>query len=127
MMLEGKKMKIPDEIIALNPDDLKLNDEAKAIVHLLLNTIEQTAQTIQELQRENQKLKDEVNRLKGEKGKPKILPNVPKKENNKSKPRKRSKKWKKKSKKDRIKIDRTEHRNVDSSRISPLRELSFHH
>jgi hypothetical protein len=112
-------LKIPDEIIALNPDNLKLNDEAKAIVHLLLNTIEQTAQTIQELQRENQKLKDEVNRLKGEKGKPKILPNVPKKENNKSKPRKRSKKWKKKSKKDRIKIDRTEHRNVDPSKLPP--------
>lgn len=112
-------MKIPDEIVSLNPDDLDVGDETKALIRQLLNLVEQNAHTIQKLQEENQLLKDEIKRLKGEKGKPKILPNVPKKENDIPKRKKQSTKRKKRSKKQHIKVDRKEIRRVDPNILPP--------
>ncbi|MBU4445508.1 transposase [bacterium] len=110
-------MKIPNEILSIDPDNLNLDDKAKGLFILMLNYIEEMAQVILYQQNEIQKLKDEINRLKGQKGKPIISPNVPKKENDVFSPQKVSKKWKKRSKKDRIKIDRTEYRKVDRSTL----------
>ena len=108
-------MKIPEDIISLDPDALDFDDktQVKALMCQLLNVIEQLVQANKELQRENQRLKDEINRLKGEKGQPKFKPNMPNKDNEIFR-WKRSKEWKKSSKKPRVKIDRVEIIRVDS-------------
>ena len=112
-------MKIPEKIKSLNPDELELHDDAKAIFILMINFIEQTAQEIHNLKEENQSLKDENNRLKGEKGKPKFKPNIPKKQNEIPQKKKASRSWKKRSKKGRIKIDKTEIRRIDQTMLPP--------
>lgn len=112
-------MKIPNEILLINPDNLNLDDKTKGLIIFMLNYIEQIAQEIQDLKEENQSLKDEINRLKGEKGKPKIKPNVPKKQNEIPRKKKTSRSWKKRSKKGRIKIDKTEIRRVDRTMLPP--------
>lgn len=112
-------MEIPDKIKFLNPDELELNDEAKAVFILMINLIEQMAQEIQDIKEENQLLKDEINRLKGEKGKPKFKPNVPKKQNEIPRKKKTSRSWKKRNKKGRITIDKTEIRRVDRTMLPP--------
>ena len=112
-------MKIPDKIKSLNPDELELDDEAKAVFILMTNLIEQMAQEIHDIKKENQLLKNEINRLKGEKGKPKFKPNVPKKQNEIPRKKMPSRSWKKRSKKARIKIDRTETRRIDRTMLPP--------
>jgi len=112
-------MKIPDKIKSLNPNELELNDKAKAVFNRMINLIEQMAQEIQEIKEENQSLKDEINRLKGEKGKPTFKPNVPEKQNEIPKKKRTSRSWKKRSKKSHIKIDRTEIRIVDRTTLPP--------
>ena len=80
----------------------------------LLNILETLASMVISLKQENQDLKDEINRLKGEQGKPNIKPNTKDKPNdeNSSTPGKmetgEKKIWNKGSKKDKIKIDKTE-------------------
>ena len=112
-------MKIPDEIISLNLDELDIDHKVKVLLCQLLDVIEQLAQENQELQKENQKLKDEINRLKGEKGKPNIKPNVPIKEYDICRKRSSKKKWTKSSKKSQVKIDRVEVIRVDTD-VLPL-------
>jgi Transposase IS66 family len=112
-------MKIPEEITSINPDELELDENARAAFDIMMNLIEQMTQEIHDMKMERQELRDEVNRLKGEKGKPKIKSNVPKKDNDIPRKKKTSKSWKKRSKKPRIKIDRKEPRIVDRSTIPP--------
>lgn len=104
-----------------NLDVNKINFEDKdavmELILLLLNTVEQLAQSNQDLRKENQQQKDEINRLKGEKGKPKIRSNNP--EYQADVPKETPKKWHKESKKPKIKIDRTEYVKIDKSILPP--------
>jgi hypothetical protein len=63
-------------------DDLDLaaiqDENARRLIHRLLNLIEQLSADLCDYQAENQRLCDENNRLKGEQGKPKVKANVPK-------------------------------------------------
>ena len=77
---------------------------AKIVIKVLLNLIENLAQELDTLQEENQKLRDENNCLKGEKGKPNIRPQTDKKDISSEKDRKPKKKKKAKSKKKKNKI-----------------------
>lgn len=52
-------------------------EELRTICHLLLNMIEELAESNRKLTLEVQCLRDEVNHLKGEKGKPKFKPKLP--------------------------------------------------
>ena len=52
-------------------------ENARTLVKLLLNQIEELSASLREARQENQQLRDEINRLKGEQGKPKIKGNVP--------------------------------------------------
>ena len=103
-------------------DDIDLtgiqDENARQLIHRLLNLIEQLSADMRNYQAENQRLRDENNRLKGEQGKPKIKANLPKapavgsahsSEKERHKPRRRSKG----SKKAVIHIDREEVVEVD--------------
>lgn len=61
-------------------EDLDLSgiqeENARKLVKILLNQIEELSAGLRELRIENQQLRDELNRLKGEQGKPKIKANV---------------------------------------------------
>ncbi len=114
--------KIPMEIISLNIDDLgpNISEEAKKIIVLQHNIIEQMHSSYHDLLEDYQKLRDEVNRLKGEKGKPEIKPNVSTKEKILAQdPTKEPKKWGKKSKNANIKIDGVEVVPIDKSILPP--------
>lgn len=108
-----ESMKIPQEILSLNLDELDLDPEAKTLVGQLLNVMESLVKANQDLQKENQQLKYEIQRLKGEKGKPSFKPNVPSHNDTPPGFRKETRKWKKQSKKSRVKIDRVEVLSVD--------------
>jgi hypothetical protein len=107
-------------------DNIDLNgiqdENARQLVHRLLNLIEQLSADLRDYQAENQRLRDEINRLKGEQGKPKIKANIPKpvvaggvhsSEKERHKPRRRSKG----SKKAVIHIDREEVAEVDRASL----------
>jgi putative hydrolase of the HAD superfamily len=47
-------------------------ENARTLIKILLNQIEQLSTGLRELREENQKLRDEINRVKGEHGKPDI-------------------------------------------------------
>jgi len=51
-------------------------ENARKLVKILLNQIEELSASLRELRVENQQLRDENNRLKGEQGKPKVKANV---------------------------------------------------
>jgi hypothetical protein len=107
-------MEIDKEILSLNPDKLKADDETKTLIKKLLNLLEHAMKEIAELREQNQLKDNEIRRLKGGPGKPKILPNVTKKsetDDNVIEPAK--KEWSKVSKLPQIKIDRTETISVD--------------
>lgn len=61
-------------------EDLDLSgiqeENARKLVKILLNQIEELSASLRELRVENQQLRDENNRLKGEQGKPKVKANV---------------------------------------------------
>src|SRR3972149_5833742 len=66
-------------VIFEHPDLQAIPDEnARQLIHKLLNLIEQLSADLRDAQAENQRLRDENNRLKGEQGKPKVKPNKPK-------------------------------------------------
>jgi len=113
------------------------DEGVKEALLVLFNVIEQDAETIRQLREENQRLRDEVSRLRGEQGKPKIRPGKPKDGSQESatsegqnrdisseKERRigRGRSGRRK-KKDRIKIDRTEIREVDKSLLPPDAEF----
>jgi len=117
---------IPDSLKNLNIEQIDFNDHEsiKNLIKLLLNVIESQSKNIEELRKENQSLKDEINRLKGEKGKPKFSPNVPEKiESPQSQTIENKKNWSKTAKKPRIKIDRTEIKDIDKSILPPDAEF----
>ena len=51
-------------------------ENARKLVKILLNQIEELSASLRELRVENQQLRDESNRLKGEQGKPNVKANV---------------------------------------------------
>jgi hypothetical protein len=110
-----EKVKIPQEIITLDLENMDLDnsDVVRRTILLQQDVIEYLFKAYQESREEIKRLKDEINRLKGEKGTPKFKPKIPTKENdfNPAKPEK----WKKRSKKQHIKVDRVEYLKVDKS------------
>ena len=113
-------------------DDIDLtgiqDENARQLIHRLLNLIEQLSADLRDYQAENQRLRDEINRLKGEQGKPKIKANVAKpaavasahsSEKERHKPRQR----RKGNKKAHIHIDREEVLKVD--RVSLPTDAEF--
>ena len=114
---------IPEDITSLDIESIDFNnkDILKSLILKLLDTIEQLAQTNHQQYEEIRALKDEIKRLKGEKGKPNIPPNTsPRETNNHTK---KPRNWTKSSKKPRIKIDRTEHIQVDKDTLPPDAEF----
>ena len=98
------------------------DENARQLIHRLLNLIEQLSADLRDYQAENQRLRDENNRLKGEQGKPKIKANTAKppgvasdhsSEKERHKPRRRSKG----SKKAIVQIDREEVVEVDRASL----------
>lgn len=83
-------------------------ENARTLVKMLLNQIEQLSADLRDARIEIQQLRDEINRQKGEQGKPNIKANVPQptanhsSEKERHKPRERNRKSKKAS----IVIDR---------------------
>jgi hypothetical protein len=107
-------------------DDIDLtgiqDENARQLIHRLLNLIEQLSADLRDYQAENRRLRDEINRLKGEQGKPKVKANVAKppvvsggrsSEKERHKPRWRTKG----SKKAVIRIDREEVAEVDRASL----------
>jgi hypothetical protein len=107
-------------------DDLDLtgiqDENARQLIHRLLNLIEKLSADLRDSQAENQRLRDEIHRMKGEQGKPKGKANAPKlpvaasdhsSEKERHKPRRRSKG----SKKAVIQIDREKVVEVDRTSL----------
>ena len=87
----------------------------------IFNIIETLCNMVMSLKHENQELKDEINRLKGEKGKPDIKASK-KDDINKPKPNAKmeddkKKNWSKTSKKNKIKIDKEEIVELDTTSL----------
>lgn len=95
-------------------ENLDLNgiqeENARKLVKLLLNQIEELSASLRDARVENQRLRDEINRLKGEQGKPDIKANAAEGVTNHSSEKERHKKRerRKKSKKASLKIHREE-------------------
>jgi hypothetical protein len=83
-------------------------ENARTLVKMLLNQIEELSASLREARQENQQLRDEINRLKGEQGKPNIKGNVPlaSASHSSEKERHKTRERHKKGKKATIKIDR---------------------
>lgn len=101
----------------LDPDKIQDVEEARQVIRLLLNLLEEYGSENESLRTEMQALRDEVNRLKGEQGKPDVKPGKkPSNEDHSSeKERRRPRKWAKASKTDKVKIDREQTLEVDRS------------
>jgi Transposase IS66 family len=102
--------------------DAIVDEQAKAVIQILLNQIERLVGKVQTLQTENQKLRNEINQLKGEKGKPNIRPQGPGPNNKdisseKERKSRNKKKKKPKNKKNRIVVNRTVKCEIDLSEL----------
>ncbi len=97
-------------------------EELRTICHLLLNMVEELAESNRKLTLEVQDLRDEVNLLKGEKGKPKFKPKAPADDHSSEDERKPTdnadKDKKPKGKKHKITITRQSICPVDKSQLS---------
>ena len=60
----------------LDPDKIQDVEEARQVIRLLLNLLEEYGSENESLRTKMQALRDEVNRLKGEQGKPDVSLNV---------------------------------------------------
>jgi hypothetical protein len=102
--------------------------EAKELVILSLNIIENQQQQLNEQKILIQSLKDEINRLKGEQGKPDIKANTKPKNNNTSTDgkEKRKKPHNKQAKKQNIPVDKTEYIDYDKSKLPDDAEFKFY-
>ena len=95
-------------------------ENARTLVKMLLNQIEELSTGLRELRDENQKLRDEINRLKGEQGKPDIKGNKKQPERNdhsSEEERKQTRKRHKKSKKVEIVINREKTVEIDRTKL----------
>lgn len=101
----------------INPDTIDNLEEARAIIRVLQNMVEELKHANQTVRKEIQDLKDEVNRLKGEQGKPDIKPSKKEVEkNHSSEPERREPKaWKKGKKRAKIIIHQEKKLVVDKS------------
>ena len=102
-----------------DPNQIKNLDDARQVITLLLNQVEELKQENETLGQQVQQLRDEVNRLKGEQGKPDIKPGKKKKggDHSSEQERHRPKSWRKSSKVDKIEVDREEKLYVDQSQL----------
>jgi hypothetical protein len=103
-----------------DPNQIQDLEDARKVIVLLLNLVEEVKQENDQLRETIQQLRDEINRLKGEQGKPDIKPDKKKEEQNdhsSEKERRQPKKWQKGSKLDKVKVDRTEVLRVDKSEL----------
>jgi hypothetical protein len=97
--------------------------EARRIVEMLANLLEQSLTDIDTLRAENQRLKDEINRLKGEQGKPNIKPNKPgsgdpgQEDHSSEARRHKPGVWNKGKKNDPIVVDRTQVLPIDEATL----------
>lgn len=107
-------------------DDLDLtaiqDENARQLIHRLLNLIEKLTADLRDAQAEIQRLRDEINRLKGEQGKPKIKGNTPKlakevQDHSSEKERQKRRRHSKGSKKAQIQIDREQVVKVDRASL----------
>jgi hypothetical protein len=107
-------------------DDIDLNaiqdENARQLIHRLLNLIEKVSADLRDAQEENQRLRDENNRLKGEQGKPKVKANTPKPavesgQYSSEKERQKRHRHSKGSKKAQLQIDREQFGKVDPGRL----------
>ena len=95
-------------------------ENARTLVKMLLNQIEELSTGLRELRDENQKLRDEINRLKGEQGKPDIKGNKKQPEHSdhsSEEERKQTRKRHKKSKKVEIVINREKTVEIDRTKL----------
>ncbi len=95
-------------------------ENARTLVEMLLNEIEELSTSVRELRDENQKLRDEINRLKGEQGKPDIRGNkkqLESKDHSSEEERKQTRKRHKKSKKAEIVINREKTVKIDRTKL----------
>lgn len=95
-------------------------ENARILVKLLLNQIEELSTGMRELRDENQKLRDEINRLKGEQGKPDIKGNkkTPASQDHSSEgERKQTRNRHKKSKKAELVINREKTIEIDRTKL----------
>lgn len=108
-------------LAGINPDQIQDIEEARQIIKLLLNLLDEFRSENEALRAEVQALRDEINRLKGEQGKPDVKPGKKStdKDHSSEKERRRPRKWRKTSKVDKIKIDREEKLKVERSELPP--------
>lgn len=116
-------------------DDIDLaaiqDENARQLIHRLLNLIEKLSADLREAQEEIQRLRDENNRLKGEQGKPKIKGNTPKpaaaaSQYSSEKERQKRQRHSKGSKKAQIRIDREQVVKVDPASLPDDAEFKGH-
>jgi hypothetical protein len=104
-----------------NLDFNAIQDEnARQLIHRLLNLIEQLSADLREAQAEIQRLRDEINHLKGEQGKPEIKANAPKvsvSDHSSEKERRKPRERHKRSKKAAIKVDREQVVKVEADTL----------
>ena len=111
----------------LNLDQIQDSEQARGVIHRLLNLIEELAAENRALRSEVQRLRDEVNRLKGEHGRPQIKGNRPKPTNCSSEPeRHKPQTWTKTSKLSRLRITRQEVLKVDPACLPPDAQFKGH-
>ena len=108
-------------LAGINPDEIQDIEEARQVIKLLLNLLEEFRSENDALRKEVQALRDEINRMKGEQGKPDVKPGKKSagQDHSSEKERRRSRQWRKTSKVDKIKIDREEKLKVDRRELPP--------
>lgn len=111
----------------IDPNELDDIASLKKAVVTLLNFIEEQHKTITEQARVILLLEDEVNHLKGEQGRPNVKANTKPADSNISSngKEKERKEHKKQAKKENIKVDKTEHVEIESDQLPPDAEFKY--